>query len=160
MVKVLENKLVDLDLLPGQQQIDLQRQFREQIQNEKGAVGGGQPGSGDVQEVDLPEGAKVLQGEEGAQAAKAQGFQIPPDMLPENLSDDQKKQARGFGGVIVDGSGKVLSGLTGTVGGVLKGVGDTAGNTVSYLLPSITYSLDSLSLPRQCLLLSLCRSTV
>ena len=125
MVKVLENKLVDLDVMPGQEQIDLQRRFREQMQTAKGAVGQGG-------EVELPEGAKVVEGEEGAKIAKQQGFQIPKDMLPDNLSDEQKKQAKGFGGVIVDGSGKVISGLAGTVGGVLKGVGDTAGNAVSF----------------------------
>jgi len=117
MVKVLENKLVDLDLLPGQAAIDAQRQYREQMKTARG-------------EVDLPEGAKVVEGKEGAKVATEQGFQIPKEALPANLSDEQKSQARGFGGVIVDGSGKVVSGLAGTVGGVLKGVGDTAGNTV------------------------------
>ena len=126
MVKVLENKLVDLDVMPGQEQIDLQRRFREQMQTAKGAAGH----VGEGGEVELPEGAKVVEGEEGAKIAKQQGFQIPKDMLPEHLSDEQKSQARGFGGVIVDGSGKVISGLAGTVGGVLKGVGDTAGNAV------------------------------
>jgi hypothetical protein len=126
MVKVLENKLVDLDVMPGQEQIDLQRRFREQMQNVKGAAG--QTGEGG--EVELPEGAKVIEGEKGAKIAKQQGFQIPKEMLPDNLSDEQKSQARGFGGVVVDGSGKVISGLAGTVGGVLKGVGDTAGNAV------------------------------
>jgi hypothetical protein len=126
MVKVLENKLVDLDVLPGQEQIDLQRKFREQMQSAKGAAGQGVNGK----EVELPEGAQVVEGQEGAKVASQQGFQIPKDMLPENLSDEQKSQAKGFGGVIVDGSGKVISGLSGTVGGLLKGVGVTAGNTV------------------------------
>jgi hypothetical protein len=129
MVKVLENKLVDLDVLPGQEQIDLQKRFREQMQQAKGAAGQVEGGQG--KEVELPEGARVVEGQEGAKIAQQQGFQIPKDMLPADLSDEQKSQARGFGGVIVDGSGKVISGLAGTVGGVLKGVGDTAGNAVS-----------------------------
>ena len=126
MVKVLENKLVDLDIMPGQEQINLQRKFREQMKNAKGAAGR----VGEDAEVELPDDAQVVPGEEGAKIARHQGFQIPKDMLPENLSDEQKSQARGFGGVIIDGSGKVISGLAGTVGGVLKGVGDTAGNAV------------------------------
>lgn len=123
MVKVLENKLIDLDLLPGQAQIDLQRKFKDQLNAAKGAGGGNG-------EVELPEGARVIEGEEGAKIASQQGFQIPKDMLPDNLSPEQKSQARGFGGVIVDGSGRVISGLSGTVGGVVKGLGDTAGNLV------------------------------
>jgi hypothetical protein len=122
MVKVLENKLVDLDVVPGQEQIDLQRRFREQLQSAKGQG----------KEVELPEGAKVVEGQDGAKIASQQGFQIPRDMLPGDLSDEQKSQAKGFGGVVIDGSGKVISGLAGTVGGVLKGVGDTAGNTVGF----------------------------
>jgi hypothetical protein len=126
MVKVLENKLVDLDIVPGQEQIDLQRKFREQMRSAKGIAGQ----MGDSNEVELPEGAQAVEGQEGAEIANQQGFQIPKEMLPQNLSDEQKSRARGFGGVIIDSSGKVISGLAGTVGGVLKGVGDTAGNTV------------------------------
>lgn len=96
MVKVLENKLVDLDLLPGQATIDAQRQFREQMKSAKG-------------EVELPEGAQVVEGQEGAKVATQQGFQIPQDMLPKNLSDEQKSQAKGFGGVVIDGSGTPFS---------------------------------------------------
>jgi hypothetical protein len=121
MVKVLENKLVDLDVLPGQEQIDLQKRLRDELQKAKGAAG--QAGEGG--EVELPKDTKVVKGEEGAKIAKQQGFPVPQAA--------QDGEARGFGGVLLDGSGKVISGLSGTVGGVLKGVGDTAGNAVRFI---------------------------
>lgn len=126
MVKVLENKIVDLDLLPGQAQIDLQRQFRSQIQNAKTAGGQVQEAMNNTSS-EAGEGAtEAVDGAPGP----VQGVQIPKEMLPDTLSDEQKEQARGIAGTIVDGSGNVIGGLVGTVGGVLKGVGDTAGNTV------------------------------
>jgi len=116
MVKVLENSIVDLDILPGHQQIEIQRQLREQLNNASkqaqgavdGAAGQGQGVGGRAQE----------------------GVQIPKELLPDTMSDEQKSQARSVAGTILDGSGNVIGGLAGTVGGVLKGVGDTAGNTV------------------------------
>lgn len=121
MVKVLENKLVDLDVLPGQEQVDLQKRLRDEMQKAKGAAGQ----AGDNGKLELPKDTKVVKGEKGAEIAKQQGFQVPQDA--------QGGGAKGFGGVVLDGSGKVISGLSGTVGGVLKGVGDTAGNAVRLL---------------------------
>ncbi|KIW06819.1 uncharacterized protein PV09_02499 [Verruconis gallopava] len=126
MVKVLENKLVDLDLMPGQEQIDLKRKFREQMKTGQATIGDSDEGK----EIELPEGARIVQGEEGARLANQQGLQVPKEILSDSLSAEQKQRASGFGGVIIDSGGKVISGLTGTVGGVLKGVGDTAGNAV------------------------------
>jgi len=128
MVKVLENKVIDLDLLPGQAQIDLQRQFRTQIQQAQSA-------GSHAQELAGQAGESAAQQGEGAAAGPGQQIQpgqikIPVDMLPDSMSDEQKEQARGIAGTIVDASGNVLGGLAGTVGGVLKGVGDTGANVV------------------------------
>jgi hypothetical protein len=133
MVKVLENKVIDLDLLPGQAQIDLQRQFRTQIQNAQGQA---QVTAGQIAEVAQNQGGAALK--EGQNATGEAGglkpgqVQIPREMLPDSMSEEQKDQARGIAGTIVDGSGNVLGGLAGTVGGVLKGVGDTGANVVSF----------------------------
>ncbi|KAF2401196.1 hypothetical protein EJ06DRAFT_381340 [Trichodelitschia bisporula] len=116
MVKVLENKVVDLDLLPGTSEIEARRQFRELRKNAAGQV---------ELEGDESKHADAQDGE-----SNPQQMQIPREMLPDNMSAEQKDRARGVAGTILDGSGKVIGGLAGTVGGVLKGVGDTAGNTV------------------------------
>jgi hypothetical protein len=123
MVKVLENKIIDLDILPGQQQIDLQRQLRQQLNNANGQLEtAGQQAQGAV------EGAA---GQAQDVAGKG-GLKVPKEMLPDSMSDEQKSQARSVAGTILDGSGNVIGGLAGTVGGVLKGVGDTTGNTVGH----------------------------
>lgn len=126
MVKVLENKIIDLDLLPGQAQIDLQRQFREQLDGAKTVTAG-----------QLAQATGQSQDQERASAAEGEGnvegqVQIPREMLPDSMSEEEKDRAKGVAGTIVDGSGKVVGGLAGTVGGVLKGVGDTGANVVSY----------------------------
>jgi len=123
MVKVLENSIVDLDILPGNQQIEIQKQLREQLNK---ANANDQLQNAGKQAQGAVEGAV-----EKAQGAAGQGgVQIPKEMLPDSMSDEQKSQARSVAGTILDGSGNVIGGLAGTVGGVLKGVGDTAGNTV------------------------------
>ncbi|TID21287.1 hypothetical protein E2P81_ATG04573 [Venturia nashicola] len=128
MVKVLENKIIDLDLLPGQAQIDLQRQFRQQLDGAKTVTAGqlaqATKGSSADQNQDDSEGEGEGEGLEKGQV------QIPREMLPDSMNEEEKNQARGFAGTIVDGSGKVVGGLAGTVGGVLKGVGDTGANVV------------------------------
>lgn len=124
MVKVLENKIIDLDLLPGQAQIDLQRQFRQQLDGAK-TVTAGQLAQATNREGDGTEGE-----EEGEGLKKGQ-VQIPREMLPDSMDEEEKERARGIAGTIVDGSGRVVGGLAGTVGGVLKGVGDTGANVVS-----------------------------
>lgn len=110
MVKVLENKIIDLDLLPGQAQIDLQRQFKEQF--------------GDAKTVTAGQIAKIAKGDlrSGDGELKEGEVDIPSEMVPE--------EQRGVARTVVDGSGKVVGGLVGTVGGVLKGVGDTGANVV------------------------------
>ncbi|KAE9963228.1 hypothetical protein BLS_009503 [Venturia inaequalis] len=123
MVKVLENKIIDLDLLPGQAQIDLQRQFRQQLDGAK-TVTAGQLAQATNREGDGTEGE-----EEGEGLKKGQ-VQIPREMLPDSMGEEEKERARGIAGTIVDGSGRVVGGLAGTVGGVLKGVGDTGANVV------------------------------
>lgn len=136
MVKVLENKIIDLDLLPGQAQIDLQRQFRQQLDGAKTVTAGqvaqatNQNQDGTAAEVGNTEGEELKEGQ----------VQIPREMLPDTMSEEEKDQAKGFAGTIVDGSGKVVSGLAGTVGGVLKGVGDIGGNVVSLIFFSPTIS--------------------
>jgi len=97
MVKVLENKVIDLDLLPGQAQIDLQRQFRTQIQQAQSA-------GSHAQELAGQAGESAAQQGEGAAAGPGQQIQpgqikIPVDMLPDSMSDEQKEQARGIAGV-------------------------------------------------------------
>lgn len=125
MVKVLENKIVDLDLLPGQAQIDLQRQFRQQLDGAKTVTAG--------QLAQATQGSSEGPGKEGQGGELEEGqVQIPREMLPDTMSEEEKDQAKGIAGTIVDGSGKVVGGLAGTVGGVLKGVGDTGANVVSY----------------------------
>ncbi|KAF2667461.1 hypothetical protein BT63DRAFT_456757 [Microthyrium microscopicum] len=121
MVKVLENKIIDLDLLPGQEHIEVQRQLRQQLNNARGQIENG---------GEQAQGAVVGAGGQAQNLAGQQGVQIPKEMLPDSMSDEQKSQARSVAGTILDGSGNVIGGLAGTVGGVLKGVGDTAGNTV------------------------------
>jgi hypothetical protein len=136
MVKVLENKVIDLDLLPGQAQIDLQRQFRQQLGDAQGQakVTAGQIAQATGQGGATGEGQDVE--EEGGEQQLGPGqVQIPREMLPDSLSEEQKGQARGIAGTIVDGSGNVIGGLAGTVGGVLKGVGDTGANVVSSISP-------------------------
>ena len=45
------------------------------------------------------------------------------------LPPEQKEQVEGY----IDGASKVATGVAGTAGGAVKGVLDTAGNTVSIL---------------------------
>lgn len=51
-------------------------------------------------------------------------------VVTDKLSPEQKKQAEGF----VDGATNVATGVAGTAGGAVKGVLDTAGNTVGLLI--------------------------
>jgi hypothetical protein len=141
MVKVLENSIIDLDILPGQQHVEIQRQLREQLNNANGQLQNvGQQAQG------------AVQGAAGqAQEAAGKGaVQLPKEMLPDSMSDEQKSQARSVAGTILDGGGNVIGGLAGTVGGVLKGVGDTTGNTVGHrslqILEFITH-IDTLFQP-------------
>ncbi|QDS74285.1 hypothetical protein FKW77_003557 [Venturia effusa] len=118
MVKVLENKIIDLDLLPGQAQIDLQREFRQQLDGKKTITAG--------------EVARVIGQKGGDEGGRAEGgkVQIPGEMVPDEVSGEEEKKEKGVAGAVVDGGGKVVGGLAGTVGGVLKGVGDTGANVV------------------------------
>jgi hypothetical protein len=130
MVKVLENKIIDLDLMPGQSQIDAQRALRAQLQQAKGAV---------ASDSSNPQDLAAQVQDAGGVKDESGAVQIPKELLPDTMSDEQKASARGVAGTILDGSGNVIGGLAGTVGGVLKGVGDTAGNTVSILRTAIGF---------------------
>jgi hypothetical protein len=129
MVKVLENKIIDLDLLPGQTQIDAQRALRAQLQQAKGAV---------TSDTSNPDDLAAQIQQAGGVKDETGAVQIPQELLPNTMNEEQKANARGVAATILDGSGNVIGGLAGTVGGVLKGVGDTAGNTVCFLKSALT----------------------
>lgn len=145
MVKILENKVVSLDIMPGTDLIEVQRQLRQQM-------AAGHISAQEAQQVltnaqkqiksrapeheheHVDDAAHVAKsGAEGGsqQAAAAVGSaqKIPQDEY-ESMSEEQKEQAKSMGALVVDGTGKVLYGLGSTVGGVVKGVGDTAFNVV------------------------------
>jgi uncharacterized protein YoaH (UPF0181 family) len=134
MVKVLENKVIDLDILPGTSQIEAQKLLREQLAQ-------GVPSGQAAASV-----AQIRAGNAGDVAASAaeggvQKIQVNRQQLDElvgdQLSTEEKnrimEEQKSVGGVVVDAAGNVFKGLAGTVGGVVKGVGDTGFNTVHSL---------------------------
>lgn len=130
MVKVLENKVIDLDIVPGQEQIDIQRQVREQLRQAKPGQSGETPSDGTGENG--PAADKALSDAIDKAVASGQSeVDIPKEALPAGNAS-KGAQEKGFGGKLVDGSGKVVTGIAGTTGGVLKNVGDTVGNTVRF----------------------------
>jgi hypothetical protein len=133
MVKVLENKVIDLDLLPGTTRIEAQRQLREQMA--QGKSGAEAAGAIAQQHVGTAGDAASGYTETGVKQVQVGRDQLG-ELLGENLTEDQKDQLmetqKSVGGMFVDGAGNVVKGLAGTLGGVVKGVGDTSLNTVSY----------------------------
>lgn len=133
MVQVLENKFVDLNVMPGETLVAAQRQVRQQI-------AAGVDGAQVAFRALTGQGQGQGQGE-GAQGSAQEGEQVE-GQVPEtdvqkiseeeynNMSSEEKEKAKSTGAVIVDGTGKVLYALGSTVGGVVKGVGDTMGNVV------------------------------
>ncbi|KAK4998019.1 hypothetical protein LTR66_002690 [Elasticomyces elasticus] len=120
MVKVLANSAVDLDLFPGKSQQDVAKEAQVQVSNATAAV---------QQQADV--GTNNAQKSlSDAQGQAHSGLDIAKDKLPDSMTAEQKEQARGIAGTVVDGAGNVVGGLAGTVGGVVKNLGDTAGNTV------------------------------
>lgn len=163
MVQVLENKFVSLDVMPGTDLVEAQRQLRQQmaagqtsaqiplpnagnqskdqVDSAQGTVQDGKDTTHQQATDQLPKPvdkhvdnavAFEKRGAEGnsQQTTAAGGPQKIPEDVYEGMNDEQKEQAKGMGAVIVDGTGKVLYGLGSTLGGVVKGVGDTAFNVV------------------------------
>jgi hypothetical protein len=125
MVQVLENKLVSLDVLPGTDRIEAQKQLREKLAE-------GQ----DAAQAAIETAASQAHGGTGSAASAAgvgeggqQKTKISEDEYA-SMSPVEKEQAKSTGAQIVDGTGKVLYSLGSTVGGVVKGVGDTVGDVV------------------------------
>lgn len=112
MVKVLENQVVDLDLLPGKEQQELKAKLQEQLEAQGGKV------SWEIYPVSFFcwKTDEVLFVSSGQLKAAT-----------DNLPAEQKQQVEGY----LDGASKVATGVAGTAGGAVKGVLDTAGNTVS-----------------------------
>ena len=103
-MKVLENSVVDLDVLPGKEQQELKAQIQAQ---------GGNVGYSNPYFTNQPTSANALSSDQLKNAT-------------DNLPAEQKEQADG----VVSGVTNVASGVAGTAGGAVKGVLDTAGNTV------------------------------
>lgn len=110
MVKVLENKVVDLDLLPGKEQQELKAQAQAQLDK-----------AGWERGIPLTRfwTRDVLTLFNNRDQVKVATDKLPPE---------QKKQVEGFAG----NAANVATGVAGTAGGAIKGVLDTTGNTVCF----------------------------
>ena len=113
MVKVMENSIVDLDVVPGKNQQQLQAQAQQQAQAMGGQAGYDFPPVLPLTRVGRLKADSRLSSEQAQEAMK-------------NLPPEQQEQAKGMMANAQAGAGA----LAGTAGGAVKGVVDTAGNTV------------------------------
>ncbi|MCJ1308601.1 hypothetical protein MMC25_002254 [Agyrium rufum] len=105
MVKVLENRVVDLDIMPGKQQDELMAEAQTQVD-----AAGNQIKTVAADQLS-PEQKKQLEG--------------AMDKLPE----EQRSKVQSAMG----GASNIVVGTAGTAGGAVKGVLDTVGDTVGTL---------------------------
>lgn len=113
-MKVLENTMIDLDIVPGKQQQELQAQLKQQAQ-----ATGGQAGYEFFARCHLNHDRVDSQANLHSCSQQAQEAM-------KNLPPEQQEQAKGMLANAQAGAGA----LAGTAGGAVKGVVDTAGNTV------------------------------
>lgn len=130
MVKVLENQLIDLDVMPGQKPADLLNQAEKlQGQSPEKAEAlrqlAAQRAASLLAEVNQKT-AGVDLSSLGGQAQGQQQQQSAAGGAQEGEQQQEQQQKGGF----VQGAKGVGMGLTNTVGALGKGVGDTLGNTV------------------------------
>jgi len=149
MVQVLENKLVELDVIPGENFLEGVRQLRRQLAERQAAPQNADQSASQNPDDKVQGETKKVEGVDSArEQVKDQGDEpgtegqlepagtVPSSIqeIPEEeynkMSPEEKDKAKSTGALIVDGTGKVLYGIGSTVGGVVKGVGDTAFNVV------------------------------
>lgn len=136
MVKVLENKLVDLDVMPGaKNKEEAQQQATQQAQQVAGQL------SEQAQEKinNLPpEAQEQIRNATDKAQELAQLTGIDKEQFDSALLAAKNQAAQGAGG-FAEGAQNVAMGTASTVGGALKGVGDTLGNTVSFLCLTLRF---------------------
>ena len=109
MVKVLENQVIDLDLLPGKQQQELKALAQAQVDS-----------AGWEEDLHLAQSWMNAWSFQHSNQVKIATDQLPPE---------QRKQAEG----LIGSAANVATGVAGTAGGAVKGLVDTTGNTVCAL---------------------------
>ena len=125
MVKVLENQIIDLDLLPGKEQQELKAQIQEHIAK----TGYAQPAPPPFfffryPSILLPK-RKNHQAFSLISSYSEQSIDKLPPEQKEQLQQLQKQKQSA-----ADGASNAAVGVANTLGGAVKGVLDTAGNTV------------------------------
>ena len=125
MVKVLENRIIDLDILPGTKEEQLMAQAQTQVD----AAGSVTPHT----QNHTPRTLTVLSNEIKTLAAN----QLTPEQKQQlegaidKLPEEQKTQAQN----LLGGASNIVVGTAGTAGGAVKGVLDTVGDTVRHSQP-------------------------
>ncbi|KAK5138771.1 hypothetical protein LTR04_004205, partial [Oleoguttula sp. CCFEE 6159] len=122
-MKVLENSILDVDIMPGKNKDDLQKQAQE------AANKGGAQAKGQVDKAGYVNHSTLFTTQPLTHRLCSEAI----NQAAENLPDEQKEQVQGVAGA----ASSVVTGVAGTAGGAVKGVLDTAGNTVPPSLPLV-----------------------